>query len=207
MCIAHNGNAGYANQESGIMMTSNYDYIWKLLVCGQGGVGKTTLLHRYIHNEFVEDMKMTIGCQFHTQILERQGRNLNLVMWDLGGQDQFRWFQDRFFKGANGAIVVFDVHRLESISQVEDWVQLTRNNTSNNIPIVLLGNKCDLFNGYGKYENVREIATSLVEDLELNCYITTSAKNDINVAKTFDYITNLLLQRDAQKNYNNMILA
>ncbi|MFX0101338.1 MAG: Rab family GTPase [Candidatus Hodarchaeota archaeon] len=172
-------------------MSSNYDYIWKISVGGMGGVGKTTLLHRYIHNEFKEDTKMTIGCQFHTQALDRQGRKVSLVMWDLGGQERFRFIQGDYVKGSAAAFVLFDMSRYMTLEQSRDWINMIWQNASA-IPIVLMGTKMDLCNE-SEQAMIHESASQMVQELGLTAYIPTSSKWGTNVNEGILYVVDLLL--------------
>ncbi|MBD3187426.1 GTP-binding protein, partial [Candidatus Bathyarchaeota archaeon] len=79
-------------------MVSTNDYTWKLIVGGMGGVGKTTFLHRYIHDKFISDTKLTVGCQFHSTVVNRHGKQIGLIIWDLGGQQRFRFIQDKYIR-------------------------------------------------------------------------------------------------------------
>lgn len=179
-------------------MTTQYDYIWKIIVGGQGGVGKTSLLHRYLHNEFLEDMKMTIGCQFHTQILHRQERHINLVMWDLGGQDRFRFVQGKYMRGAAGAFVLFDMSDDITFENVNHWIDLLRENASPNIPIVLTGTKMDLVDQETQ-DAIQEKANALVKEKGLMAYTATSSKWNINVDETILYLVDLLVWQAYQE--------
>ncbi|MFX0101441.1 MAG: Rab family GTPase [Candidatus Hodarchaeota archaeon] len=174
-------------------MSNNYDYIWKISVGGAGGVGKTTLLHRYMHNEFIEDTKLTIGVQMHTQSLNRQGRKISLVMWDLGGQERFRFIQDTYIKGSRAAFVCFDMSRYATFPQVKQWVDMIRKNSSPSIPIVLVGTKMDLVTDKEDLASINESANELVKELGLMCYCPTSSKWNTNVYETIHYLVDLLI--------------
>jgi small GTP-binding protein len=174
-------------------MSSNFDYIWKIVVGGAGGVGKTSLLHRYIHNEFKEDTKMTIGCQFHNQQLERQNKHISMVMWDLGGQERFRFVQGDYIRGAAGAFVLFDMSDHSTFESVaSEWLPLIRSNANPNIPIVLVGSKMDLVDE-PTYQAMQVEAQQLVEQYNLAAFTTVSSKWDINVNETILYIVDFLI--------------
>ena len=174
-------------------MSQNYDYIWKIIVGGAGGVGKTSLLHRYIHNEFKEDMKMTIGCQFHNQQLDRQSKRISMVMWDLGGQERFRFIQPQYVKGAAGAFVLFDLSDHSTFENVEDeWIPMIRDNTSPGIPIVLVGSKMDLVDE-PTYQAMQVEARRIVEKNNLAAFTTVSSKWNVNVNETILYMVDFLI--------------
>lgn len=172
------------------------DFIWKLIICGAGAVGKSCLLHRYMHNEFVDDMKMTIGCQFHTQLLERQGYKVNLVLWDFSGQERFKFIFEDYVRGASGAFVMFDLSRPETLDDTTAWVELIRNKTKHEIPIVLVGGKLDLLDHDSLLE-LNKQANEQVKRLGAFAYVPTSSKTGYNVKETIDYMVDLLLSRNA----------
>ncbi len=174
-------------------MLMNIDYIWKIVVGGAGGVGKTSLLHRYIHDEFKEDMKMTIGCQFHDQQLTRQNKNIAMVMWDLGGQERFRFVQGDYIRGAAGAFVLFDLSDHATFENVEDeWIPLIRANAPPGIPIVLVGSKMDLVDE-PTYQAIQVEAQRLVGKHNLAGFTTVSSKWNVNVNETILYMVDFLI--------------
>ncbi|MEX2715497.1 MAG: Rab family GTPase [Candidatus Sigynarchaeum springense] len=174
------------------------DYIWKIVIGGAGGVGKTSLLHRYIHREFKEDMKMTIGCQFHTQTLDRQNKHISMVMWDLGGQERFRFIQPEYVRGAAGAIVLFDLSDHRTFENVtEEWIPIIRNNASPSIPILLVGSKMDLVRE-DVYQVMQVEAQRLVEQYNLSGFTTVSSKWNVNVDETILYMVDFLIWQSSQ---------
>lgn len=174
-------------------MSVEFDYVWKIIVGGAGGVGKTSLLHRYIHHEFQEDMKMTIGCQFHSQQLDRQGKKISMVMWDLGGQERFRFIQGDYIRGATGAFLLFDLTDIPTFENVRDeWIQLVRKNATPTIPIVLVGTKMDLVDE-AQFKTMQLQAQNLVQQYGLTAFTATSSKWNINVEETILYLVDLLI--------------
>ena len=169
-----------------------YDYVWKVILAGKGGVGKSTLLHRYLHDEFIE-MSMTIGVQIHSSNIIRQNKKLSLVFWDLGGQERFRFIQGEYMKGAVASMVLFDMSDHQGFPQVREWVEIIRKNTFSKIPIVLIGTKLDLVTDMNKSNEVHENAAKLAQDLDLVCYTPTSSKWGINVYETMNLISDLLI--------------
>nr|MDO8111108.1 Rab family GTPase [Candidatus Sigynarchaeota archaeon] len=172
------------------------DYIWKLLVVGEGGAGKSCVLHRYIHNEFIHDMKMTIGCQFHTQLLERQNYKINLVLWDFSGQERFRFIFDDYCRGSSGAFVMFDMSRLQTLYETGKWVSIVRKNSKEDIPIVLLGGKLDLLD-QTKLEEVNAAADQVAHEHGFTAYVPTSSKTGFNVSESIMYMVDLLISKNA----------
>jgi len=172
-------------------MASAYDFIWKIAVGGQGGVGKTTILYRFIHNEFISDAKLTVGVQFHTQALERQGRKISLVLWDLGGQERFRFIQPEYVKGAVACITCFDMSRYMTLEATREWIDMFRQNAPT-APIVLVGTKLDLID-QTEQENITNSANALVAETGCIAFIPTSSKLGVNVNETIYYLVDTLL--------------
>ena len=174
-------------------MTTRFDYIWKIIVGGAGGVGKTRMLHRYLYHEFVGDMKMTIGVQFHDQQFERQGRHVSMVMWDLGGQERFRFVQPAYIRGAVASFLLFDLTDPITLDNIqEEWIPIIRDNAPPDIPILLVGTKLDLINEQALTEMAAQ-AQAIVDANGLAGFVATSSKLNINVDETILYMVDLLL--------------
>ena len=171
-------------------MASDADLVWKLIVCGDGGVGKTTILYRFIHDEFLNDAKMTIGVQFHTQKIDRDGRKVSLVLWDLGGQDRFRFMCSDYIRGAFGAFICFDLSNVGTLNSVADWSEMIRENAPG-IPIVLVGTKLDLIS-QDDADMIYSDAGKIVREQGLAVFVPTSSKLGINVNETIYYMVDTL---------------
>ena len=176
-----------------IKNTSARDFIWKLIMGGQGGVGKTTILHRFVHGKFVENTKLTIGVDFHKKIVEQQGCSIEMVLWDLGGQDQFKSLHDSYIRGAAGGFVCFDLSHRISLERARDWIAMFRESDPG-MPIILVGTKYDLIeNNPDGYNAVVEDANAIVEQYGLLGLTITSAKTNLNVDETILYLTDAIL--------------
>ncbi len=184
-------------------MLDSTDYIWKVVVCGAGGVGKTTLLHRYIHRTFVDDMKLTVGVQFHTQELIRQGMKINIVLWDLGGQDRFRFIQHEYIKGAAAAFILFDLSDPATLENARDeWIPMIRQYTNPSIPIVLVGTKMDLVSE-DVVHSTSVLSEHIVKQHALSGFSATSSKWDVNVDDTILYMVDLLIWQAFQAGHGS----
>lgn len=175
-------------------MKETADIIWKVLIGGEGGVGKTTILHRFISNEFVENMNMTIGVQFHIQTIQHHGKNIQVILWDLGGQERFRFLQPEYCKGAVGAFALFDMSRIETLKSTVEWVDLFRKSASKDIPIMLVGTKRDVLQTQQEVDEVNSIANEYASSMKISGYAETSAKFGWNVSESIYCLLDLLLK-------------
>ena len=157
-------------------------YVIKIVVAGEGAVGKTSLIQRYVYNEFV-DTKMTIGVSFTYKDITIDNRYFKLSLWDFAGETNFRFVLERFCFGAVGALLVFDLTRIVSFHTLPEWVTLI-NKGAGAIPIVLVGNKSDLAQQTNCGLTNLEI-DAFWKKFELKEYIESSAKDDLNVEGCF----------------------
>ena len=167
-------------------------FTFKIVIGGAGGVGKTTLLIRYLKNIFQADTTMTIGVGFYNKDVVRPEATSKLAIWDLGGQDRFRVVQSQYVAGAKAALVFFDMSRLDSMAQVEEWVTLFRKSAIPSIPIILCGTKEDVCQP-GELELATDAAATTVGMLGLVQFFPTSSKTGSNVVAVFDRIVDILL--------------
>jgi len=173
-------------------MDDDSDFVWKLLAAGNGGVGKTCLLHQFIHHEFLKDTKLTIGVDFHKQILERKGYKISLVLWDLGGQERFRFMQPEYISGSDGVLLCFDLSRSNTLAMTGDWLKIIKKQAPK-APIILVGMKQDLVDDEDLMEIIFD-ANEVVSINDLVTFIPTSSKNNFNVDETIYCIVDELLK-------------
>lgn len=178
-------------------MSPGHDYSWKFAFGGAGGAGKTTFIYRLLKGEFTPDTKMTIGVQFHSALLRHQQKAFLLLLWDLGGQEKFRFIQDQYVQSSVAGLVFFDMSRLGTLRQVEEWVKMFRRNMRPTAPIVLVGSKLDLIEDADR-PNIDALANQQVEDLGLTGYTQTSSKDGTNVYETATYLIDILLYNKSQ---------
>jgi len=163
----------------------------KIVTAGDGGVGKTTLLHRYVENEFLFDTKMTIGVGFFQKyITVGKLEDISLQLWDFGGEEHFRLFLDSYMLGASGAILMFDLTRPKTLNKMEDWVKIIRKHEKD-LPVVFLGGKIDLEEFLGVTD---DLALEIKDKYEFIDYIKVSSKTNQNVNKAFELLTQTALK-------------
>jgi small GTP-binding protein len=166
-------------------------FILKILTAGEGGVGKTTLLHRYVEGSFSADTKMTIGVEFFLKELEVDGKQCTLQLWDFGGQERFRFLLESYVLGAKGALLMFDLTRPMTLENLQQWVNIVRKG-DDNLPILFLGTKIDLENDIMVDD---DYAMLFKERFHLFDYLKISSKSGENVFESFELITRRILER------------
>jgi len=116
----------------------------KILIIGESGVGKSSLLLRFTDDAFDPEMAATIGVDFKVKVMNQQGNRVKLAIWDTAGQERFRTLTPSYYRGAQGAILVYDVASRESFNKIEDWLtELETYSTNHDLIKMLVGNKCD----------------------------------------------------------------
>lgn len=160
--------------------TSEYDYLFKILLLGSQGVGKSSLLARFADNEFLDNYRTTVGVDFKIRTIEIDDKTIKLQLWDTAGQERFKTVTNTYFRGAHGVILVYDVTDPKSFTQLGDyWLNEVRNNAPPNAVLMIVGNKCDLDRAVEQRQ-----AKSFAQDKEA-LFLETSAKDDTNVTKAF----------------------
>ncbi|KAH0723863.1 hypothetical protein KY290_005248 [Solanum tuberosum] len=158
-----------------------YDYLFKIVLIGDSGVGKSNLLSRFTRNEFCLESKSTIGVEFATRTLKVEGRIIKSQIWDTAGQERYRAITSAYYRGALGALLVYDVTKPISFENVSRWLKELRDHADSNIVIMLIGNKTDL-------KHLQAVATEDAQsyaEREGLSFIETSALEATNVEKAF----------------------
>jgi small GTP-binding protein len=163
----------------------------KLVVAGEGGVGKTTLVRRYVEGVY-HDSLLTVGTGFAARRLvinDGHGEQaVKLQIWDFGGEKRFRFLLPKFCVGARGAVLSFDLNRFSTFLKLNQWLELIRNNTDK-IPIILVGTKADLQRSIDRKEVIE-----YAQKQGLKAYFETSSKDNLNVTPAFEYIAKQMLE-------------
>jgi Ras-related protein Rab-11A len=134
-------------------MANEYDYLYKIILTGDSGVGKTNLLSRFTRDEFSLETKSTIGVEFASRTITSHNKNIKAQIWDTAGQERYRAITNAYYRGAVGALLVYDVSRGSSFNNLDRWLTELRENAAANIVIMLVGNKSDL-------RHLREVSTA-----------------------------------------------
>uniref|UniRef100_A0A7S3GBH2 Uncharacterized protein n=1 Tax=Palpitomonas bilix TaxID=652834 RepID=A0A7S3GBH2_9EUKA len=157
------------------------DYLFKVVLIGDSGVGKSNLLSRFTRNEFNLESKSTIGVEFATRSIKVDGKVLKAQIWDTAGQERYRAITSAYYRGAVGALLVYDISKHASFENVQRWLEELRDHADANIVIMLVGNKSDL-------RHLRAVPTEeargFAEKNSLS-FIETSALDSTNVEMAF----------------------
>jgi small GTP-binding protein len=126
--------------------TSETSKAVKIILIGDGGVGKTSLVQQFVHRKFSRIYKTTIGVDITplNTIIAQTAKRVRFVLWDMSGQTHFKRFRTRFYSGTSGALIVYDLTSANSYRNVHTWVKECRDNCRKKVPMVIVGNKADL---------------------------------------------------------------
>jgi len=166
------------------MTESNYDYLFKVVLIGDSGVGKSNLLSRFTRNEFNLDSKSTIGVEFATRSIHVDGKTVKAQIWDTAGQERYRAITSAYYRGAVGALLVYDIAKHATYVNVTRWLKELRDHADSNIVIMLVGNKSDL-------KHLRAVPTEEAKAFATEnglSFIETSALDASNVESAFQNI-------------------
>lgn len=169
----------------------------KIIIVGEGSVGKSSLLLRYADDKFIPENYSTIGVDYKSKPITINGENVILQIWDTAGQEKFRSITKNYYNGVHGALVVFDVTAINTFNQVKYWIESIKEKDPL-INIILIGNKIDLEDRSVTKEEAEKIAN----EYHIH-YIETSAKDGTNIHETFEYISNETYQRISSGSYTS----
>lgn len=170
--------------------------IYKICILGDGGVGKTTLINRYLTGVFKDNLKITIGVNFYIKNLEFNERAVTLQIWDFAGEDRFRFILPNYLLGAAGAIFLYDITRFSSFRNFNSWMEIFEEGGKKNgtkIPLLMVGSKKDLdYKRAVSYEDARTFAESFNGVYD---YLECSAKTGENVTLLFERLIQQIIGR------------
>lgn len=167
----------------------NIDYKFKLMIIGESTIGKTSFISRYTSNTFKLEYLSTVGIDFQIKNLKLKGKSIRLQIWDTAGQERYRNITKNYFQASNGFVIAYDITNMRSFECVANWIKEIDESASPDSKKVLIGMKCD--------KDGREISKEDGERLAAKYgmkFFETSAKDNINVNETFEYLTNEILE-------------
>jgi Ras-related protein Rab-1A len=181
----------------------DYDYLFKIVIIGDSGVGKSCLLLRFADDSFTDTYISTIGVDFRFRSVNIDGKIVKLQIWDTAGQERFKTITSAYYRGANCVIVCYDISNRETFEHVEEWLAELNKVGNDDIVKMIVGNKADQ-----EYE--KKVTTEEGENLALKngCeFIEVSAKTAINVDAAFLTVANKLMKANKGKKIGQNILT
>ncbi len=191
-----------------------YDYLFKLIIIGDSGVGKSCLLNRYVDDVYTDSYISTIGVDFKIKTIEADGKICKLQIWDTAGQERFRTITSSYYRGAHGILLVFDITNPESFTNIQSWLKEVNNYASDTVNLILIGTKTDLepkrkvsFSDayeFAKQHNMEyiEISSKLSTNIP-TAFITMSN----NLCKSFVHTRPVIDSKYTHKSLNTMIVT
>ncbi len=179
-------------------MSSSYDFLFKIVVLGEGAVGKTAVVTRFSHGFFRTDYKTTIGSQFavkNIDITDNSGSRytVKLQIWDVAGQSRFQILRPMYYRGSSGGILVYDVTRRRTFIVLEEWLRELEKAIGKQIPLVLVANKTDLPDRVIEPSEGRKFA-----DEHGMPYLESSAKTGEGIVDIFEELAKTLVDKRSQ---------
>ncbi|KAI5528417.1 small Rab GTPase [Trichomonas vaginalis G3] len=176
-------------------MSNDYDLLFKVLIVGESGVGKSCLLLRFTEDLFIENYISTIGVDFKIRTIEQEGAKVKLQIWDTAGQERFRAITKSYYHGSNGIVVVYDITDRKTFEKISDWFeQINTSEPNEDSCKILIGNKCDL-------NESRQVSLEEGEQLARDYnvpFMETSAKDSINVDNLFDLMARAMREKSGK---------
>ena len=164
------------------MENKEYDLLFKLILIGDSCVGKSNILLKYLKNQFNENSKTTIGVEFGTKNIIINNKRIKIQIWDTSGQERYRSITSAYYKGAKGALIVYDITRKNTFDNIDKWITDLKLNGDKNICIIILGNKSDLIDKreINKNDGIKKA------EMYKTAFLETSALNGDNISKAFN---------------------
>ncbi|KAL7713890.1 Sphingomyelin phosphodiesterase [Entamoeba marina] len=174
------------------MSRTNYDHLFKILIIGESGVGKTAIMQRFCENTFEPVYISTVGVDFKPKVIKVGNKTVKMQLWDTAGQDRFRNITASYYRGTQGVLIVYDVTDRTSFDKVSSWFTEVRDRTENDPPVIILvGNKTDVDHSAVKQEAVEQLARQLGG---VQCF-TCSAKDGSGVDEVFNALTQSIISK------------
>ncbi len=172
------------------------DSLFKIVVIGDGAVGKTSITVRTCHGQFDGEYLMTIGVEFGTKACTVENDEIRMQVWDTAGQERFRFLQPAYYRGSHGALLVYDITRKESFDKIPSWMENLLSTINDTIPTILVGNKCDLDElRVVTFEEGKILAEKLsTEYKRVIPFFEASAKTNQNVEELFVKLGSLMIE-------------
>ena len=186
-----------AHVRSVLILQDTAAYLFKIVFLGEGAVGKTSLVGRFVYDSFEGDYLATIGTDIHLKMVQVDDVLVKLVIWDIAGQDNFAQLRKAYYMNASGAFYIFDTSRAETIERIDEWIKALYKVTGE-IPLIICANDTDLESAISQKARDR-----ISKKLKVKM-IKTSAKENTNVEEAFREMTKEILARARDKSKKAM---
>ena len=170
---------------------NSYELLYKIVIIGDTCVGKTNILTRYLTNQFSSNSKSTVGVELGIKFLKIKNTNTKIQIWDTAGQERYQAITSAYFRGSDGCFIVYDITNERSFNNIEKWYEKVHENNDKDIPIIIVGNKCDL-------EDERKVPTDKGREKaqNLDCaFYEISALKAINIEPIFEELVNTIYDK------------
>lgn len=177
------------------MAKKAYDFLFKLLLIGDSGVGKTCILCRFADDSFSQSFISTIGIDFKIKTIDLDGRKIKLQIWDTAGQERFKTITTTYYRGAMGIMLVYDITNAKSFDNIATWIRNIEEHANEDVVKMIVGNKCDM-------EDRRIISVEKGQDIGRHnniSFMETSAKTNVNIEKAFYEMAKKILDKQPEK--------
>ncbi|CAL4058586.1 unnamed protein product [Meganyctiphanes norvegica] len=177
------------------MAKKTYDFLFKLLLIGDSDVGKTEILFKYCDKSLNANFISTIGIDFKVKTIKLNGKNIKLQLWDTAGQERFQSITTAYYRGAMGIMLVYDITNAKSFDSIEKWLKNIKEHASEDVEIMVLGNRCDM-------EDKRIITQDKGEEFAReHCvqFMEVSSKADINIEGAFSELVEAILSKTSRQ--------
>ena len=167
------------------------EFVFKIVIIGDAAVGKTSLINRFVENSFSEDYRATLGANIVRKDVNLDNARVRLIMWDLAGQEKYRVVRSMYFQGCQGALLVYDVTRYNTLESINNkWLKDYKKHVKKKGAYILIGNKTDLKDQIAiPTEKGKELATKI----KASDFIETSARLGENIEEAFSLLVNQIL--------------
>jgi len=181
------------------MAKKTYDLLFKLLLIGDSGVGKTCILFRFSDDAFNTTFISTIGIDFKIKTIELRGKKIKLQIWDTAGQERFHTITTSYYRGAMGIMLVYDITNAKSFDNIAKWLRTIQEHANVEVEKMILGNKCDM-------EDKRVISKERGETIARENsvkFLETSAKTNVNIERAFTELSESILDKFPGNGHDN----
>ena len=173
------------------MAKRTYDLLFKLLLIGDSGVGKTCILFRFSDDAFNTTFISTIGIDFKIKTIELRGKKIKLQIWDTAGQERFHTITTSYYRGAMGIMLVYDITNSKSFDNIAKWLRNIQEHANEDVEKMILGNKCDMED---KRVIPKERGEAIAKENGVR-FLETSAKTNVNIDKAFMDLSESILDK------------